>query len=112
MLIEHIDTSRLTNDIRALIADCTHLKSLLRRRWVRPMAEEQRQLVRVRRRLTERFVLLALLRKRIHVRRAPPELRDLPGFDPMAWDATAHAQVTARRLLPDYARTSTMGVAQ
>jgi hypothetical protein len=110
MLIDHIDTSRLANDIRHLIADCTYLKSLLRRRWERPMAEEQRRLVRVRRQLTERFVLLALLKKRIHVAHPPAELRDQPRFDPATWDALAHARAIARRLLPDYATAGTMEV--
>lgn len=93
-----IDTTRLLADIRLLIADCIHLKSLLRSRWTRPMRDEQQRHHLVRRRLTERFVLLAFSRGRLHVRRPP---RDLPPGT--SWDATAHHATIAARLLPDYA---------
>lgn len=66
---------RLQQDIRLLIADCIHLKSLLRKRWVKPMAEEQQRLVFVRRKLTERFVLLAASRGRLHIRDAEESAR-------------------------------------
>jgi hypothetical protein len=110
MLTDHIDTSRLKNDIHILIADCTHLKKLLRTRWTRPMAEEQRRLTTVRRKLTDRFVLLAATRRRLHLLRPPREVRDAggPTFDASTWDAAAHAVKIASRLLPDYTLAPTM----
>jgi len=106
-----LDVYRLTdlqNDIRTLIADCIHLKTLLRARWTRPMAEEQRRLIRTRRRLTARFVLLAVARGRLHVIHPPRELRDAPGFDLESWDAAAYNARIAERLLPGYTVAPTM----
>ncbi|MFO0736320.1 MAG: hypothetical protein U0270_10580 [Labilithrix sp.] len=90
-----LDISKIRSDISQLIADCIHLKSLLRATWVRPMAEEQQRLLRVRRRLTELFVLLAFSRKKLHVRKAP---RDWSG----EWDAAAYHETITMRLRPDY----------
>jgi hypothetical protein len=90
-----LNSSKICSDISQLAADCIHLKSLLRTTWTRPMAEEQQRLVRVRRRLTELFVLLAYSRKKLHVIRAP---RDFVGD----WDAAAYHQQIAMRLMPDY----------
>ncbi len=106
MLIRSIDTSRLKHDIDLLIADCIFLKSSLRARWLRPMADEQRRLVFVRRKLTERFVLLAASRKRLHVKTPPADVRDASGsaFDASAWNAAAHAEAIVSRLLPEYDR--------
>jgi hypothetical protein len=104
-LTNPIDASRLKSDINALIADCIHLKTLLRTRWTRPMAEEQKRLARVRRKLTDLFILLAASRKRLHIIHAPREVRDSggPDFDLKAWDAAAYNATIANRLLPEYA---------
>jgi hypothetical protein len=92
-----LDISKVRSAISKLIADCIHLKSILRATWTRPMADEQRRLVRVRRELTELFVLLAFSRRKLHVRAAP---RDLGGSAP--WDAAAYHQQIAMRLMPEY----------
>ena len=108
MLLQHLDRSRLERDLRALESDAVNLKRVLRTRWVRPMADEQRRLLRVRREITERLVLLALARGKLHVRRRP---RDL-GADDATWDPDAHARKIAARLLPDYAVAENMSEAQ
>jgi hypothetical protein len=102
MLTYSIDSDRLVKDIEAIVADCIHLKSALRTRWTKPMAEEQKQLIRVRRALTERFILLAASRRRIHIIHAPRQVRDQPGFDAKTWDAAAYNATIATRLLPEY----------
>jgi hypothetical protein len=101
-----VDRARLGRDIAALERDAVHLKSLLRTRWLRPMGEEQRRLVRVRRSLTELFVVLALSRGKLHVKQPPREVRDSggPGFDPATWDREAWARNVAARRLEDYQR--------
>jgi len=91
-----IDRTRLQSAIATLTLDCLHLKQLLRSTWTRPMAEEQRRLIRVRRSLTELFILLALSRKRLHVIRPP---RDWSGKD---WNATTYNETIATRILPEY----------
>lgn len=91
-----LDHSKIRSDIALLIADCIHLKSLLRTTWTRPMADEQRRLVRVRRKLTELFVLLAFSREKLHVLKAPPHFVG-------QWDAGAYHRTIAMRLTPDYA---------
>lgn len=88
MFDSNLDVARLTHDIALLIADCIHLKALLGTTWTRPMADEQRRQHVVRRRLTERFMLLALSRKKLHTN------------GPDALDA--HRQV-AERLGSEYA---------
>ena len=92
-----LDISKIKLEMAQLVADCIHLKSVLRTAWVRPMAEEQRRLIRVRRALTELFVLLAHARKKVHVRKAP---RDWVG----EWDAAAYHERIAMRLMPEYSK--------
>jgi hypothetical protein len=101
MLFLNLDLPSLDRDLHALTLDAIHLKGVLRTRWLRPMADEQRRLVRVRRELTERLVLLALSRGKLHVRKRPRDLA-LPAGDDAPWDAEAHARTVAARLLPDY----------
>lgn len=91
-----LDVSKIKLEVDHLIADCIHLKSVLRATWTRPMGEEQRRLVRVRRSLTELFVLLAFARKKLHVRKAP---RDWVGEK---WDAAKYHEQIAMRLMPEY----------
>ena len=67
------------------------------------MGEEQRQLARARRHLTELHVLLAWARGRLHVRVPPWSLRESIGFTAAAWDAGAHAAHIAARVARDYA---------
>lgn len=98
MLDQPIDSNRLRGDIASLVAVCATLKALLRTRWSRPMADEQRALCRRRRELTELHVLAAWLRGRLHVARPPREGRppDAP------WDARLHAERIAARVARDY----------
>ncbi len=96
-----IDTNRLKHDIEQLIAECTDLKSVLRATWTKPMADEQRRHLAVRRRLTERFVLLAHTRRKQHITHRP---RSLPEGE--EWNVIEHNTRIAERLAPDYARAS------
>jgi hypothetical protein len=96
-----IDNDRLKHEIEHLIEECTLLKGVLRTRWTKPMADEQRRHVHVRRKLTDRFVLLAHLRGKRHVIHAP---RSLPEGE--EWDAVAWNVRVAERIAPDYARAS------
>ena len=99
-----IDRHKLVTDIRTLILDTIRLKTLLGARWERPLAEEQRRLHRIRRLLTERLVLLAASRGRIHVVRLP---RDQRGAR-QAWDPAAHASSVVARVLPEYAAATSI----
>ncbi len=90
-----LDISKVRSDIARFTADSIHLKSVLRTTWTRPMADEQQRLVRVRRTLTDLFVLFAFSRNKLHVRTAPREwIGD--------WDVNAYHQKIAMRLMPDY----------
>jgi hypothetical protein len=86
------DFVRLGRDLAALIAECIELKTVLRTTWTRPMKDEQQRLIRVRRKLTERFVLLASLRGKIHVRNVE--------------NPTEYHRAIAERLAPEYALAS------
>ena len=96
MLCIRIDHDRLKTEIRALASEGTQVKRVLRAPWHRPMADEQKLLCRLRRKLTELHVLSAWARGRLHVT-SPPR----PGVQ--GWDASAHAATIAARLAPDYA---------
>ncbi len=104
MLTDSIDSRRLIQDIHTSTLDCIHLKSVLRATWTKPMADEQRRLIRARRHVTELLVLLAASRRRLHVVHAPREVRSAsPSFDPSTWDAKSYNLTIANRLLKDYA---------
>ena len=95
----NINLARLGTDLTALAREAILLKRALRTTWTRPMAEEQRALVRLRRRTTELCVLRAFLRGRRHLQR-PLREGAYPG---MTWDGEAwHAKV-AERVAKDYA---------
>ena len=89
-----------SHDLRALraqLASRAHesrtLKLALSAPWTRPMAEEQRQLVRLRRRITGLCILRAFLRGRFHLVKA---LRE-GAFPDMKWDRERwHAEVAER----------------
>lgn len=90
-----LDVIRVRAEIGRLCVECIQLKMVLRATWTRPMGQEQRRLVRLRRELTELLVLLAFARKKLHVRSAP---RDHQG----TWDAAAYHEKIAMRLMVDY----------
>jgi hypothetical protein len=83
-----IDGLKLRADLGVLAHECRALKDVLRETWTRPMADEQRRLTRLRRKVTELCVLRAWSRKRLHVRNVE---------DAEAW----HAAI-ASRVAKDY----------
>lgn len=93
-----IHLQRLRLDLQALATESRALKRDLRSPWERPMADEQRRLVRLRRQTTERLVLLASARGRLHVRAIPTLFAGTAGTDDVrVW----HARV-AERVGKDY----------
>jgi hypothetical protein len=92
-----IDTSSLVADNRAISEQITGLKRLLRTTWQRPMAEEQRELERLKLRATELCALRAFTRGKLHLRRAPRGAAS-------DWDALAYHRRIAERLGPSYSR--------
>ena len=99
MLDDRIDTRKLRRDIVSTAMDCRALKDVLRRPWTAPMADEQRRLARLARRMTELCILRARMRGRWHVTTVP---RDLRGSE-AAWDREAHHAKIAERVARDYA---------
>jgi len=91
----NIDRERLRADLGVLARECRALKNVLGTTWTRPMAEEQRHLVRVRLKVTELCVLRAWSRGKLHVRR------------PGEGAAEAWAARIAERVGKDYARPDT-----
>jgi hypothetical protein len=106
MLRDDIDLKRLRTDIAAYGADCARIKRALRTRWLGPMGEHQKHASRLRRELTDRHVLLAWARGRLHVRAPPRAVRDAGSA---GWTAESHAARVAQRLGPDYARATEGG---
>jgi hypothetical protein len=101
LLFDRIDLRRLRRDVASASAEARALKRILRRRWERPMADEQRALARVAWRLTELCVLLARRRGRWHVTAPPRDVRQAGA----AWDRdTYHAKI-AERVALDYRLT-------
>jgi hypothetical protein len=99
MLSDRIDTQKLRRDIVSTAMASRALKDMLRRTWTAPMADEQRQLARLARRMTELCILRARMRGRWHVTTAPRDIRDSGA----AWDREAHHARIAERVARDYA---------
>jgi hypothetical protein len=95
-----IDNGRLVADLATLAKEARDLKRRLRQTWTRPMAEEQRKLVRVRRRTTELCVLRAFSRGRYHLQRALLE----GAYPGMKWDRDEWHTAVAGRVAKDYSR--------
>jgi hypothetical protein len=93
-----IDIVRLTADLERISAEIRALKDALRQTWTRPMAVEQQQLVRSKRRATELCVLRAGLRGRFHLTLPPPD----SGSPGTKWDAGAYRSRVMERLAPEY----------
>lgn len=87
----------LRADIRAISAQIGALKRQLRATWIRPMAGEQRELERLKRRATELCALRAFARGKLHVTRAPRGAEN-------DWEALVYHQRIAERLGPSYTR--------
>jgi hypothetical protein len=92
-----INLHLLRADIRALSEQIRALKRELRARWVRPMADSQRALQRLKLRATELCALRAFSRGKLHVRQAPHGAH-------CTCDARVFHQRLAERLGPSYAR--------
>jgi hypothetical protein len=91
-----IDGNKLRADLGALAHECRALKNVLRTTWIRPMADEQRRLTRLKRKVTELCVLRAWSRKRLHVKTVP----NIPDADADAL-ASWHEAI-AQRVAKDY----------
>jgi hypothetical protein len=96
---ESIDVAALVRDIHTTAAEILATKRVLRARWTRPMAGEQRALARLRHRATELCILRAWLRGRRHLARAP---RD----HVQSWDGDAYHRRVAERVRASYLRAA------
>jgi hypothetical protein len=91
-----IDYPSLRRDLRMGEGQIRALKRVLRVRWQRPMAAEQRELCRLKLRATELCALVAFTRGKLHVR-VPPR------GAPLDWGAALYHRSIAERLGPSYA---------
>lgn len=98
MHFDRIDLQRLRRDIAEAAQQCHDIKRALRCRWTAPMADEQRRLVRLRRRATELHILLARARGRFHIATPPHEIRQANA----SWDRAAWNDRIAERVARDY----------
>ena len=94
-LLSDINHRSLVADIRAISGQITALKRVLRATWQRPMQSEQRELARLKQRVTELCALRAFTRGKLHRRRAPRGA-------PSNWNALEYQQRIAERLGPSY----------
>jgi hypothetical protein len=95
--ITDLDFHSLRADIRAISAQIGTLKRQLRTTWTRPMANEQRELERLKLRATELCSLGAFARGKLHLQRARRGA-------PSDWDALVYHRRIAERLGPSYTR--------
>lgn len=93
----NIDIPLLRRELADTARESRALKRILRTRWVRPMAAEQKTLAALAARMTALCILRAHLRGRFH-RDRPPR-----GLDPARWDRTAYHQQMAARAADRYA---------
>lgn len=91
----NIDRRAFSAEISAYSEEIRALKRVLRARWDRPMAAEQRQLCGLKQRATELCALRAFSRGRLHLKKPP---RD-GGAE---WDALVYHQRIVERLGPSY----------
>ena len=98
---ENMHIENLKSDILKLIEECISAKRVLRAPWEGPMADLQRRHLGSKRRLTDRFVLLARTRGRLHVTHRPRGVADGEEWNAEEWNTRV-----AERLLPDYARAA------
>lgn len=96
--------SKMIDDMRSLEAELRPLKHALRQKWERPMGDEQRRMIVLRRKLTDLFITLAWSRGRLHVCSRP---RDLAPDAP--WDPHAHAKRTFDRCGAAYGEIALQG---
>lgn len=91
----HINRALLCADIRAISGQIKALKAVLRTRWLRPMASEQQELCRFKRRATELCALRAFARGKLHLQKPPRGAAS-------EWSAMNYHQRIAERLGPSY----------
>ncbi len=94
----NIDRNRLRLDIGALAVECRAAKDVLRQTWTKPMADEQRRLVRLRHRMTELCVLTAHLRGKRHVKNPPFAKTE---EEKRAWQEAIATRVAKDYLIPE-----------
>lgn len=90
-----LDRQLLRADIFEMSGNIGALKRVLRRTWTEPMAEKQRALCQLKRRVTELYALLAYSRGRYHVRHCRSSAEP--------WDCDAFHRSVAERLSGRYA---------
>ncbi len=86
----------LRADIRAISTQIVGLKRVLRSTWLRPMADEQRELCKLKLRATELCALSAFVRGKLHLQKPPRGAAS-------DWSAAEYHRRVAERLLPSYA---------
>lgn len=91
-----LDLGLFRSDIAAISGQIVDLKRALRSTWQKPMADEQRELVRLKLRATELCALRAFSRGRLHLLRPP---RGSSG----EWTAEGYHRRILERLGPSYA---------
>jgi hypothetical protein len=89
-----VDVVRLKADIVGFSRRSRALKRVLRVRWERPMADEQRELAELRVRITRLCVLRAFLRGKVHICRPPRGATE--------WDGAAYHARVAERAAREY----------
>lgn len=104
-MLDHVDVVRLVRDLEDLGRRIRALKRALRRTWTRPMASEQRQLVRLRRQVTRRCILRARMRGRHHL--AGPPRDGWPEGRP--WHPDDYHQRIAGEVAGEYAAAAAVG---
>lgn len=90
-----LNRAQLCAEIRAISGQIKALKALLRARWKRPMAGEQRELCRLKQRATELCALSAFARGKLHLQKPPRGA-------PSDWNAVVYHQRIVERLAPSY----------
>lgn len=97
MTIENVSLPLLKAELAHHAETSRALKRLLCTTWKEPMADVQRELVRVRRRATELCILRAWLRGRCHLQKP---LRD-GAYPGMEWDRERYHALVAARVAAD-----------
>jgi hypothetical protein len=95
MITIDIHHPALRADLAELSREIRDLKRLLRAPWIRPVAEEQRDLHGLKRRATELCALRAFARGRFHLQKAPRGAAS-------DWNALVYHQRIVERLAPSY----------
>lgn len=90
-----INLHLLRADIRGISAEIRGLKRVLRSRWLRPMATEQRQLCQLQQRATELCALSAWSRGKLHLTRPPRSASN-------DWNPVTFNLRLVERLAPSY----------